>query len=346
MRLFSPFLFLLTTILSYAVAAPILIQQARGDPSFAPRYDHLSAVFIPGKDLRRRAKPHVPAEVSHESIQYVQRIPKLISLLTAPDTGHAQFPTWRVALVDVSRSQYFGGESQEWNRNYPAAAKIFGEGLIPSFIRKLVRGEHKLLHGPAATDITGTLSHGGDLLRLFKDVAPNHQLRPVMYTYIIDNNGAWRFSETGPLLKGLVVDFVSKHAVHANSAPSVRYSGEFHWRPVVKDGWAGLKGKDAHKSPKTQWELVIDNNSGTYAPDKALLSNLKALLEHNFPGLRVVALDQADPALKKSRDAVRQYAAKQTADQPTKTPLSSGGGGWEPTIYLLPLVATHNATVT
>lgn len=180
-----------------------------------------------------------------------------------------------------------------------------------------------------------------------------------MYTYVIETNGAWRFSETGPVSRRTVhiscdrwpdttasqaflVDLVSKHALHADVAPSVKYSGEFHWRPVVKGGWSGLQGRYALDSPSTQWELVIDNNSGTYAPDKKLLPNLKALLEHNFPGLRVVALDEGDPELKTSVDALHQYA---TSSEEAKEARETGLG-WAPTIYLLPLVATQNATST
>lgn len=73
--------------------------------------------------------------------------------------------------------------------------------------------------------------------------------------------------------------------------------------------WGGLNATDAPEDTRIQWEFVIDNNSGTYAPDKTLLPKLQALLEYNFPGLKVVALDHADPALKLSKDILSQYAA-------------------------------------
>ena len=56
------------------------------------------------------------------------------------------------------------------------------------------------------------------------------------------------------------------------------------------------------------WELVIDNNSGTYGPDPMMLPALKACMEYNFPGFNIVALDFNDPALKESTDACRTYA--------------------------------------
>jgi len=86
----------------------------------------------------------------------------------------------------------------------------------------------------------------------------------------------------------------------------VRYSGEFHPRP--RGGWQNFH--DDISDGDVKWEFVIDNNSGTYAPDKALLPTLKALLEFNFPDVAVFALDRQDPQLEESREACRAYALK------------------------------------
>jgi hypothetical protein len=59
-----------------------------------------------------------------------------------------------------------------------------------------------------------------------------------------------------------------------------------------------------------KWEFVIDNNSGTYAPDKMLLPEVKELFEFNFPGLVVHALDREDERLVESGEACRAYALK------------------------------------
>lgn len=133
-----------------------------------------------------------------------------------------------------------------------------------------------------------------------------HRVKPAVYTYIISTeDDSLRFSETGA---AFFVDFASKHALHANCAEAVYYSGEFHPRPV--GGWDHFI--DTIPDDQVGWELVIDNNSGTYSPDKAMLPQLQKLLEYNFGayGVGIVALDREDEELVKSREACRSYALK------------------------------------
>lgn len=135
------------------------------------------------------------------------------------------------------------------------------------------------------------------------------RVKPAVYTYIIGEDDTFRFSETGAQF---FTDFASKHALHSCCAETVRYSGEFHPRPVMPDnlGWASFD--DNTPDSAVRWELVIDNNSGTYGPDKTLLHSLKGLLEYNFPGLRVVVMDYKDNGeeLTKSTTACREFAIK------------------------------------
>jgi hypothetical protein len=131
-----------------------------------------------------------------------------------------------------------------------------------------------------------------------------HRIKPAVYTYIISaEDDSFRFSETGA---AFFVDFASKHALHSNCATSVRYSGEFHPRPL--GGWDHFS--DETPDEEVEWEFVIDNNSGTYSPDKELLPVLKGLFEYNFPGVGIWAMDHEDPELKKSTEACREYALK------------------------------------
>lgn len=132
----------------------------------------------------------------------------------------------------------------------------------------------------------------------------SNRIKPAIYTYIISaEDSSFRFSETGA---AFFVDFASKHALHSNCATTVRYSGEFHPRPA--GGW------DAFNSDvddgEVEWELVVDNNSGTYSPDPKGLQDLKRLLEYNFPGFGIVALDYKEEALKESVAACRRYAVE------------------------------------
>jgi len=70
--------------------------------------------------------------------------------------------------------------------------------------------------------------------------------------------------------------------MHACANEQVRYAGEFHIQKNETNG---------------KYKIVIDNNSGTYAPSKEIFQKLKTLYELNFPGLEVEVLDFKDPQL-------------------------------------------------
>eukprot|EP00005_Dracoamoeba_jomungandri_P007109 CAMPEP_0174275926 /NCGR_PEP_ID=MMETSP0439-20130205/60104_1 /TAXON_ID=0 /ORGANISM="Stereomyxa ramosa, Strain Chinc5" /LENGTH=126 /DNA_ID=CAMNT_0015368099 /DNA_START=24 /DNA_END=404 /DNA_ORIENTATION=- len=107
-----------------------------------------------------------------------------------------------------------------------------------------------------------------------------------IYTYVLLDD-KFRFCKTGA---AFLKDFMSKHAMHADVAPAVRYSGEFH----------------IHYDEEGTGCLVIDNNSGTFAPNKALLPVLKEVFELNFYGLPTEALSYDDPTLKHYLEELKQ----------------------------------------
>ncbi|KAG8878267.1 hypothetical protein FRB97_002666 [Tulasnella sp. 331] len=225
-----------------------------------------------------------------------------VGALTALDTDERRYATWKLYIMGIP--EFFQDTHQHWNEKYPAAQKIFGHGPVSSTIRLAIHSGHKMLYARTTANAFGVLNRAGDLLQLFKDETTKDRIKPAVYTYII-NDDTWRFSETGA---AFFVDFVSKHALHSDVAEEVRYSGEFHWRPVVDGYWGGFHETNPNDDGSVQWELVIDNNSGTYCPDKNMLPKLKSLIEYNFPGLKVAALDHGDPDLKKSIAALKQYA--------------------------------------
>ncbi|KAF8553781.1 hypothetical protein OG21DRAFT_1198612 [Imleria badia] len=219
------------------------------------------------------------------------------------------YSTWKVYIKGVPR--IFGDEVQHWSRNYKAAQAIF-QGPTSIALRSGIQAGHHLLYARSVSNAFGVIKSAEDVYALFRGnmhrssidgtVSYAHRIKPAVYTYIIStDDDTLRFSETGA---AFFVDFASKHALHSNCAKAVRYGGEFHPRPV--GGWARFS--DAIKDSEVEWEIVIDNDSGTYSPDPGLLPKVKEIVEVNFTGFRVVALRHDDPELVASREACRAYA--------------------------------------
>ncbi|KAF9228957.1 hypothetical protein BS17DRAFT_772815 [Gyrodon lividus] len=219
------------------------------------------------------------------------------------------YSTWKVYIKGIPR--IFGDQVQQWNRNYSAAQTIF-QGPTSLAVRSGIQAGHRMLYARTVTNGFGVIRTTEDVFNLLHGgahrsstdgtVSYAHRIKPAVYTYIISiDDESLRFSETGA---AFFVDFVSKHALHSNCAETVRYSGEFHPRPV--GGWENFS--DDRQDNEVDWELVIDNNSGTYSPDPKLLPKVKEIMEFNFFGFKVVALSHDDPELKVSRDACGAYA--------------------------------------
>ncbi|TPX64066.1 hypothetical protein SpCBS45565_g06162 [Spizellomyces sp. 'palustris'] len=98
------------------------------------------------------------------------------------------------------------------------------------------------------------------------------------YTYTLLQDGTLHFSRA----ESPVLDVASKHCIHSSVAEEVVYSGTFR-----------LEDHDGEKV------LVMDNDSGTYAPrtDRGELERLEALMQWNFKGLKVQARKFVPPGL-------------------------------------------------
>lgn len=195
----------------------------------------------------------------------------------------------------------FGNVYQMCNPDH-STAKLALKGGFGGF---LVETMHSVLYDPKKGDEYGIIWHFRDLLKLLRSPKKGglpSRVKPMIYTYIFSaDDDTFRFSETGP---ALLNNLASKHALHADCNTKVRFSGEFHPRP--KGGWSNFS--DRMPDDEAEWELVIDNNSGTYAPNKSLLPAVKGLLELNFPGIQVCTYELTGKALEESKKACIDYA--------------------------------------
>lgn len=205
--------------------------------------------------------------------------------------------TYAVKLTGVE--DIFEGKMQSYNERYSVAKRIF-EGKLSFGMKNALIVQHKILYGkPLGINstlaevrkdfslTTGNLIDGTDLGDLLEFGDRNGKNR--VYTYVIIDDEL-RFCESGA---AFLNDMQSKHAMHAAAEPEVVYAGEFHWKKV----------KDTNC-------LVIDNESGTYAPDKDDLPKVKELFKLNFPGIKILTYHYEDPVL----ITLKQYLSREVLE--------------------------------
>lgn len=143
-----------------------------------------------------------------------------------------------------------------------------------------------------------------------------------VFTYVLTLDGLFRFTETG-LEFG--IDLLSKHTMHSNVATYIACSGEFFIRRRKKPSASAEPDQPTHPSelldggppdeaPPTKpqyYQLVIDNDSGTYRPDASVLPALREYMARNFPGLDVVALGCDDEEDKKLKERQREIKKRE-----------------------------------
>lgn len=267
------------------------------------------------------ATEHCPPYTFDGPVRFSRHFSPTVGLLTSLNDERL-YSTWKIFIKGVA--MFFGDIVQGWNREYVAAQRIFGPGPESFAVRSAIKSGHAMLYARTTCNGFGVIESKRDVLNLFEGSLRGHsipppnnndhsdqvlpkppqRIKPAVYTYVITvQDSSLRFSETGA---AFLVDFASKHALHANCAEAVRYSGEFHPRPV--GGWQGFS--DDIADDQVQWELVVDNNSGTYSPNKDDLVRVQMVFEYNLPGIGVRALDREDPELKESVKACRDYALK------------------------------------
>lgn len=277
------------------------------------------------------AAEHCPPYTFDGPVRFSRHFSPTVGLLTSLNDERL-YSTWKIFIKGVG--MFFGDIVQGWNREYAAAQRIFGPGPESMAVRSAIKSGHAMLYARSTCNGFGVVETKHDVLNLFEGTLRGHpppppplavstgdqldgqvppkppqRIKPAVYTYVVAvQDSSFRFSETGA---AFLVDFASKHALHSNCAEAVHYSGEFHPRPV--GGWQNFS--DDITDDQVEWELIVDNNSGTYSPNKDDLVRVQMVLDYNLPGITVRALDREDQELKESVQACRDYALQYRGTQ-------------------------------
>lgn len=135
-----------------------------------------------------------------------------------------------------------------------------------------------------------------------------------IFTYVVLPDGLFRFTETG---KEFGIDLLSKHTMHSDVSIYIACSGEFFVRRRKKQHLAGddqqstAGDSDKHDHSRlsqdpADYQLYIDNDSGTYRPNAKLLPLLQKYMADNLPGLHVKTLD-----CQQDKDKMKQFKDEQ-----------------------------------
>ncbi|KAI9733055.1 MAG: hypothetical protein M1834_003600 [Cirrosporium novae-zelandiae] len=155
-----------------------------------------------------------------------------------------------------------------------------------------------------------------------------------IFTYVITLDSLWRFTETG---KEFGIDLLSKHTMHSDVSIYIAFSGEFFIRRLhhrhqdpdsqpthPPDDISGGPPSDEPPQDPAYYELIIDNDSGTYRPNAKLLPLLKSFLHPNFPGLKIKTLDCNSDA---------EEMGKLKTEQRDRKKKEGGGGRFKQTSF-------------
>lgn len=203
------------------------------------------------------------------------------------------------------------------------------KGLRGFVLAKALHHQHARVYNFDRDTVWGRFPQGPckEMTRQFLDLV-HHDQGGRIFTYVLTLDSLFRFTETG---KEFGVDMLSKHTMHSDVSIYIAFSGEFFIRrlkhpnrppppePMEETSQAhpniptdsngdpqqneshppelfsdGPPDEEPPKDP-SHYELIIDNDSGTYRPNAKMLPLLKKYLSTAFPGLHIQVLDcQAD----------------------------------------------------
>ncbi|KAI2626291.1 hypothetical protein GGS21DRAFT_266897 [Xylaria nigripes] len=194
-----------------------------------------------------------------------------------------------------------------------------GAGLRGRILNKALHHQHDRIYNFDKSTERGTFEPCSEeaSLQFLKMVHFDEGAR--LFTYVVTLDGLMRFTETG---KEFGIDLLSKHTMHSDAQIYIACSGEFFIRRIERPTSSENTGPpelahspDQHVEGGTSkgtaptkpqhYQLIIDNDSGTYRPEKAVLPDLRVFLQRNFPGLEVVILSCDDPEDQKLKETQR-----------------------------------------
>ena len=202
----------------------------------------------------------------------------------------------------------------------PWAKRMFTNSGLQGFVlSKALHHQHARVYNFDKSTVYGQFDKkdpGKDVTKHFLEMVHYDQGARI-FTYVLTLDALFRFTETG---KEFGIDMLSKHTMHSDVSMYIAFSGEFFIRRLkhprrppppeptesstqshppahgenpthpAEEIDNGPPKEDPPKDP-SHYELVIDNDSGTYRPNAELLPILKAYLAANFPGLHILTLD-------------------------------------------------------
>lgn len=175
-------------------------------------------------------------------------------------------------------------------------------GVRGRLLNHALHSQYNSLYSHDASTEYGVIRDGGGiaLARRFLEMVHWSEGHRV-FTYVITLDGEWHFTETGT---EFAIDLLSKHSLHSDVSRVIAYSGEFfvqhrsgdhghEHEPEHQhgDSDSNLDYIHTHRGHKqadhdpSNYELVIDNDSGTYRPNKDYLPVLVDWLHSNLRGL-------------------------------------------------------------
>lgn len=223
----------------------------------------------------------------------------------------------------------------------PWAKRMFTNSGLQGFVlSKALHHQHARVYNFDKSTVYGCFGKdpGMDVTKHFLDLVHYDQGARI-FTYVLTLDALFRFTETG---KEFGIDMLSKHTMHSDVSMYIAFSGEFFIRRLKHpkrppppeptedttyshppdhedntthppDDVVGGPPKEDPPNDPSHYELIIDNDSGTYRPNAKLLPLLKAYLAANLPGLHILTLDcQADEAkMNKMKSEQRERKKKE-----------------------------------